>query len=119
LKELRAAESAVSAALRAVGLAVWTDVSAARSRWAAPSSTRFLPPSLTGVSSGLGPARLVRRQDRLPRGCIRVRHTRTMKTRTLGQGLAVSEQGLGCMGMSAWYGTTDEAESIATIHRAL
>ena len=42
-----------------------------------------------------------------------------MKTRTLGQGLAVSEQGLGCMGMSAWYGTTDEAESIATIHRAL
>jgi aryl-alcohol dehydrogenase-like predicted oxidoreductase len=42
-----------------------------------------------------------------------------MKTRTLGQGLEVSEQGLGCMGMSAWYGETDEAESIATIHRAL
>jgi aryl-alcohol dehydrogenase-like predicted oxidoreductase len=42
-----------------------------------------------------------------------------MDTRTLGQGLAVSEQGLGCMGMSAWYGETDEAESIATIHRAL
>src|SRR5206468_3372507 len=31
----------------------------------------------------------------------------------------VSEQGLGCMGMSAWYGATDEDESIATIHRAL
>ena len=42
-----------------------------------------------------------------------------MGTRTLGQGLQVSEQGLGCMGMSAWYGATDEQESIATIHRAL
>jgi aryl-alcohol dehydrogenase-like predicted oxidoreductase len=42
-----------------------------------------------------------------------------MRTRTLGQGLLVSAQGLGCMGMSAWYGATDEAESIATIHRAL
>jgi aryl-alcohol dehydrogenase-like predicted oxidoreductase len=40
--------------------------------------------------------------------------------RTLGSdGLEVSEQGLGCMGMSAWYGPTDDAESIATIHRAL
>jgi aryl-alcohol dehydrogenase-like predicted oxidoreductase len=43
-----------------------------------------------------------------------------MDTRTLGtEGLVVSEQGLGCMGMSAWYGPTDEQESIATIHRAL
>jgi aryl-alcohol dehydrogenase-like predicted oxidoreductase len=42
-----------------------------------------------------------------------------MDTRTLGQGLVVSEQGLGCMGMSAFYGETDEQESIATIHRAL
>src|SRR5437763_15218513 len=42
-----------------------------------------------------------------------------MDKRTLGQGLTVSEQGLGCMGMSAWYGETDETESIATIHRAL
>jgi aryl-alcohol dehydrogenase-like predicted oxidoreductase len=42
-----------------------------------------------------------------------------MDTRTLGRGLTVSEQGLGCMGMSAWYGRTDEEESIATIHRAL
>src|SRR5437868_1518432 len=39
--------------------------------------------------------------------------------RTLGQGLQVSDQGLGCMGMSAWYGATDEQESIATIHHAL
>ena len=37
----------------------------------------------------------------------------------LGQGLEVSEQGLGCMGMSAWYGETDDNESIATLHRAL
>jgi aryl-alcohol dehydrogenase-like predicted oxidoreductase len=42
-----------------------------------------------------------------------------MKTRTLGQGLEVSAEGLGCMGMSAWYGETDEAEAVATIHRAL
>src|SRR6478609_7225107 len=42
-----------------------------------------------------------------------------MKRRTLGQGLEVSEQGLGCMGMSAWYGPTDEQESVAAIHRAL
>ena len=36
-----------------------------------------------------------------------------------GQGLTASAQGLGCMGMSEFYGPTDEAESIATIHRAL
>jgi aryl-alcohol dehydrogenase-like predicted oxidoreductase len=43
-----------------------------------------------------------------------------MDTRTLGtQGLEVSGQGLGCMGMSEFYGTTDENEAIATIHRAL
>src|SRR5918996_2183625 len=43
-----------------------------------------------------------------------------MDTRTLGsQGLEVSELGLGCMGMSEFYGTTDEDESIATIHRAI
>jgi aryl-alcohol dehydrogenase-like predicted oxidoreductase len=43
-----------------------------------------------------------------------------MKERKLGdRGLVVSELGLGCMGMSEFYGTPDEAESIATIHRAL
>jgi aryl-alcohol dehydrogenase-like predicted oxidoreductase len=43
-----------------------------------------------------------------------------MDTRKLGtQGLEVSEQGLGCMGMSEFYGTIDEDESIATIHRAI
>ncbi len=43
-----------------------------------------------------------------------------MNTRTLGpDGPEVSEIGLGCMGMSAFYGTADESEARATIARAL
>jgi aryl-alcohol dehydrogenase-like predicted oxidoreductase len=43
-----------------------------------------------------------------------------MRKRTLGsEGLEVSAQGLGCMGMSEFYGTADEGEAIATIHRAI
>ncbi|HYB28957.1 MAG TPA: aldo/keto reductase [Solirubrobacteraceae bacterium] len=41
-----------------------------------------------------------------------------MKTRKLGS-LEVSELGLGCMGMSAFYGASDEDEAVATIQRAL
>jgi aryl-alcohol dehydrogenase-like predicted oxidoreductase len=41
-----------------------------------------------------------------------------MRTTKLGQ-LTVSAQGLGCMGMSEWYGATDWDESVATINRAL
>ena len=44
----------------------------------------------------------------------------TMETRSLGaEGLEVAELGLGCMGMSDFYGGRDDAESMATIHRAL
>jgi aryl-alcohol dehydrogenase-like predicted oxidoreductase len=43
-----------------------------------------------------------------------------MQKRTLGsQGLEVSAIGLGCMGMSEFYGSADEDEAIRTIHRAL
>jgi aryl-alcohol dehydrogenase-like predicted oxidoreductase len=43
-----------------------------------------------------------------------------MDTRALGtQGLRVSATGLGCMGMSAFYGDRDDEESVRTIHRAL
>jgi len=43
-----------------------------------------------------------------------------MQRRKLGrQGLTVSELGLGCMGMSEFYGPRDDTESIATLHRAV
>jgi aryl-alcohol dehydrogenase-like predicted oxidoreductase len=42
-----------------------------------------------------------------------------LHTRTLGQGLEVSAIGLGCMGMSQSYGTPDDAESAATLDRAI
>ena len=43
-----------------------------------------------------------------------------MEMRTLGKGgLSVSALGLGCMGMSEFYGPGDERDSIRTIHRAL
>ena len=43
-----------------------------------------------------------------------------MQQKTLGRdALTVSSMGLGCMGMSEFYGATDDAESIATIHRAI
>jgi aryl-alcohol dehydrogenase-like predicted oxidoreductase len=41
-----------------------------------------------------------------------------MRTRTLGD-LTVSARGLGCMGMSEFYGTGDQQEAERTIHRAL
>ena len=44
----------------------------------------------------------------------------TIPSRTLGtRGPAVSALGLGCMGMSDFYGPADESESVATLHAAL
>ena len=42
-----------------------------------------------------------------------------VEQRILGQSLVVSQQGLGCMGMSEFYGVGDDAESIAVINAAL
>src|SRR5262245_29493127 len=50
----------------------------------------------------------------------RPRERGRMEQRTLGRGgLDVSALGLGCMGMSEFYGETDEGEAVATIHRAI
>ena len=51
-------------------------------------------------------------------------HTTSLPTRVLGSAdagtaLTVSALGLGCMGMSEFYGTPDESAGIQTIHRAL
>ena len=53
-----------------------------------------------------------------------VNHSRALGTRTLGSeahgsDLQVSTIGLGCMGMSEFYGRADESEAVRTIHRAL
>src|SRR4051794_39668382 len=51
---------------------------------------------------------------------IRRKEPLDMQTRTLGKsGLTVSAIGLGCMGMSEFYGARDEAESIKVIHRSI
>src|SRR5690348_5809005 len=54
------------------------------------------------------------------RRCWTERIFMTLSRRKLGsQGLEVGAIGLGCMGMSQSYGPADEAESIATLHRAI
>ncbi len=69
--------------------------------------------SLTAIPRGANPANFIQLR-------LRARHLYGMKTRKLGRsGLNVSDLGLGCMGMSEFYGGRDDNESVATIHRAL
>src|SRR5580693_3077076 len=63
----------------------------------------------------------VSRASAIPTRCSRPSTSRScdvFPTRRLGE-LEVGAQGLGCMGMSEFYGAGDDTESIATIHRAL
>src|SRR3954469_8650910 len=82
---------------------------------AAPICTDVTPPSTRtkGGTRSITSGRLVS-------ACRRVRPRRTVNvmTRKLNE-LTVSDMGLGCMGMSAFYGTSDEGEAIRTIHRAI
>jgi len=59
-------------------------------------------------------------QRHSPQPADRPTHTEPLRRRTLGAaGPLVSEIGLGCMGMTGFYGQPDDAESIRTLHRAL
>jgi len=51
-------------------------------------------------------------------GMASAHNTRMRKQKLGNSALLASELGLGCMGMSEWYGPTDDAESVATIHAA-
>src|SRR3954469_22339935 len=89
--------------------------------WASRVSYSFGPLKLSGAAAE---SPVPFRATAPPRAAY---HTRRrfiqgvmMTKRTLGKsGLTVSATGLGCMGMSDFYGPRDEAESVAVIHRAI
>ena len=90
-----------------------------------PSRLRARPPCSSGAAAGRSrpsrPCAPTGASESARRGGLGSGARRCpMEQRTLGRsGLAVSAQGLGCMGMSEFYGPRDDAESLATIARAL
>src|SRR5205807_18990 len=86
--------------------------------WMAASASALRGRPLAAVAASL--ILLVRHSETTPFRFVTISWRMAIPNRALGgEGLTVAAQGLGCMGMSEFYGAGDRNESVATIHRAL